>query len=252
MDRFYGELIKHWIDADLREAYENPSNPVLRIRLMKKPDEKDKNYNQIWRRIEEQYYYPLRDFIVKQLSGGGTWVYPISIEDVRLDCHVYPADYENSLEVREYTVVLRLRFDADDNYLVNQKIERVLLNHVINDTGFNKYVIGRHEIEAYNVSNPITTFNFPDSWVEDIQYLKPLPVDLVLKPSNYPRIAFIVNRDSKLVLKHPGHGEVTIGFDGLYMVEVRTQNKVSTFVGLMNEVAIDKIKQLSKQEGGNQ
>jgi len=34
------------------------------------------------------------------------------------------------------------------------------------------------------------------------------------------------------------------------MVEVRTQNKVSTFVGLMNEVAIDKIKQLSKQEGG--
>ena len=252
MDRFYGELIKHGIDADLREAYENVSNPVLRIRLMKKQDERDKNEYQIWRRIEEQYYYPLRDFIVKQLSGGGTWVYPISIEDVRLDCHVYPADYENSLEVREYTVVLRLRFDADDNYLVNQKIERVLLNHVINDTGFNKYVIGRHEIEAYNVSNPITTFNFPDSWVEDIQYLKPLPVDLVLRPTNYPRVVFVVNRDSKLVLKHPEHGEVTIGFDGLYMVEVRTQNKVSTFVGLMNEVAIDKIKQLSKQEGGNQ
>jgi hypothetical protein len=249
MDKFVGELIRNGIDVDLREAYQNPSNPVLRIRLMKKPDERDKNEHQIWRRIEEQYYYPLRDFIVRQLSGGGTWVYPVSIEDVKLDCHIYPMEYDAPIEVREYTVSVRLRFDVDSNYYLSQKIEGLLLNHIINDTGYNKYIIGRHEIEAYNISNPITVFRFPQSWIEDIQYLKPLPVELVLKPTNYPRIAFIVNRDSKLVIRHPEHGEVTIGFDGLYMVEVRTQNKVGTFVGAINELAIDRIKQLNKQGG---
>jgi len=74
MDKFYGELIRNGIDPDLREAYQNVNNPVLRVRLMKKQDERDKDYNQIWRRIEHEHYYPLRDYVVKQLSGGGTWV----------------------------------------------------------------------------------------------------------------------------------------------------------------------------------
>jgi len=248
MDKFVGELIRNGIDVDLREAYENVSNPVLRIRLMKKQDERDAQQYQIWRRIEDEFYHPLRDYVVKQLSGGSTWTYPINIEDARLDCHVYPAEYDNSLEVREYTVVMRLRFDIDDNYYLHQKIEKLLLNHVINDTGYNKYVIGRHEIEAYNISNPITTFQFPQSWTEDIQHLRPLPQDLVLRPTNYPRVSFIVSRDSKVVLKHPEHGETTLTFDGLYMVTIETERKVSTFTALMNELAIDKVKQL----GGNQ
>jgi hypothetical protein len=252
LDRFYGELIKHGIDPDLREAYENPHQPVLRVRLMKRQDERDAQYNQIWRRVEHEIYYPLRDYVVKQLSNGSTWVYPVSIEDLRLDCHVYPAEYDNPLEVREYTVVMRLRFDIGDNYYLHQKIEGLLLNHIISNTGFNKYVIGRHEIEAYNVGNPITAFRFPQSWVEDIQYLKPLPPELTLKPSNYPRIAFIVNRDSKLVIKHPEHGETVLTFDGFYMVTIETERRTSTFTALMNEVAIDKIKQLSEQGGGNQ
>jgi len=252
LDRFYGEAIKHGIDVDLRETYENVNNPVLRIRLMKKQDERDKNESQIWSRIESDYYYPMRDFITKQLSGGGTWTYPVFIEDLRLDCHVYPVNYGNALEVREYTVVMRLRFDADDNYYLHQKIEGLLLNHVINDTGYHVYKLGRHEIEAYNVANPITEFRFPQSWVEDIQYLHPLPPDLVLKPVNYPRIAFIANRDSKLVIKHPEHGETVLTFDGFYMVTVETERRTSTFTALMNETAIDKIKQLDRQGGDNQ
>ena len=252
LDKFVGELIKNGIDPDLREAYENVNNPVLRIRLMKRQDERDAQYYQIWRRVEHEIYYPLRDFIVKQLSGGGTWTYPVSIEDVKLDCHVYPVEYENPLEVREYTVVMRLRFDIDDNYYLHQKIEGLLLNHVISNTGFNKYVIGKHEIEAYNISNPITVFQFPETWINDIQHIRPLPPELVLRPTNYPRIAFIVSRDSKLVIKHPEHGEVTLGFDGFYMVTIETERKVGTFVGLMNEVAIDKVKQSSEQRGGDQ
>jgi hypothetical protein len=247
LDRFYGELIKHGIDPDLREAYENPSNPVLRIRLMKKPDERDAQYYQVWRRVEHEIYYPLRDYVVKQLSGGGTWVYPVSIEDVRLDCHVYPAEYNNSLEVREYTVVMRLWFDIDDNYYLHQKIEGLLLNHVISDTGYHVYKLGRHEIQAYNVGNPVVAFQFPQSWTEDIQYLQPLPPELTLKPSNYPRIVFVVNRDSKVVIKHPEHKEVVLTFDGFYMVTVETERKVGTFTALMNETVIDKIKQLSKE-----
>ena len=252
LDKFVGELIRNGIDPDLREAYENPSNPVLRIRLMKKQNERDAQYYQIWRRVEHEIYYPLRDFIVKQLSGGGTWVYPVSIEDVKLDCHVYPMEYDNPLEVREYTVVVRLWFDIDDNYYLHQKIEGLLLNHMVNDVGNYTYRLGRHEIQAYSVANPITEFRFPQSWVEDIQYLQPLPPELTLKPSNYPRVAFIANRDSKLVIKHPEHGEVTLGFDGYYMVTVETERKVGTFVGLMNEVAINKIKQIDRQGGDNQ
>jgi hypothetical protein len=252
LDKFVGELIRNGIDPDLREAYENPSNPVLRIRLMKRQDERDAQYNQIWRRVEQEIYYPLRDYVVKQLSNGGTWTYPINIEDLRLDCHVYPAEYNNSLEVREYTVVMRLRFDIDDNYYLHQKIEGLLLNHMVNDVGNYTYRLGRHEIQAYSVANPITEFRFPQSWVEDIQYLQPLPPELTLKPSNYPRVAFIANRDSKLVIKHPEHGEVTLGFDGYYMVTVETERKVGTFVGLMNEVAINKIKQIDRQGGDNQ
>jgi hypothetical protein len=252
LDKFVGELIRNGIDPDLREAYENVNNPVLRIRLMKRQDERDAQYYQIWRRVEHEIYYPLRDYVVKQLSGGGTWVYPVSIEDVKLDCHVYPAEYENPLEVREYTVVMRLRFDIDDNYYLHQKIEGLLLNHVISDTGHHVYKLGRHEIEAYNVGNPITVFQFPETWINDIQYLRPLPPELVLKPTNYPRVSFIVSRDSKVVIKHPEHGEVTLGFDGFYMVTVETERKVGTFVGLMNETAIDKVKQLSEQGGGDQ
>jgi len=252
LDKFYGELIRNGIDPDLREAYQNPSNPILRVRLMKKPDEKDKNEHQIWRRIEDEFYYPLRNYVVKQLSNGSTWVYPVNIEDVRLDCHVYPADYASPLETREYTVVLRLRFDTDDNYYMFQKIEDLLLRHVINDTGNYTYKLGRHEIQTYNVSNPVTVFQFPQSWIEDIQHLTPLPPELMLRPTNYPRIAFIVSRDSRVVIRHPEHGEATVTFDGFYTVTIETESKASTFVGLMNETVIDKIKQLSKQEGGNQ
>jgi len=248
LDRFYGELIRNGIDVDLREAFENPSNPVLRIRLMKKPDERDASYNQIWRRIEHEIYYPLRDFIVKQLSGGGTWVYPINIEDVRLDCHVYPAEYTNPIEVREYTVSIRIRFDVDDNYYLNQKIEGLLLNHIVSDTGHYTYKVGRHEIEAYNVSNPVMVFQFPEAWINDIQHLRPLPPELTLRPTNYPRVVFIANRDSEVVIKHPEHGETTLTFNGLYMVTIETERRASTFTALMNEVAIDKVKQL----GGNQ
>jgi len=250
LDKFVGELIRNGIDPDLREAYENVNNPVLRIRLMKKQDERDKNENQIWRRVEHEMYYPLRDYVVKQLSNGGTWTYPVSIEDVRLDCHVYPVEYANPLEVREYTISIRLRFDIDDNYYLHQKIEGLLLSYVVNDVGNYTYRLGRHEIQAYNVGNPITEFRFPETWINDIQYLQPLPPELTLKPSNYPRIAFIVNRDSKLVIKHPEHGETVLTFDGFYMVTVETEKKVGTFVGLMNEVAIDKIKQLDRQGGG--
>jgi hypothetical protein len=252
LDKFVGELIRNGIDPDLREAYENPSNPVLRIRLMKRQDERDAQYNQIWNRVEHEIYYPLRDFIVKQLSNGGTWTYPVNIEDLRLDCHVYPAEYDNPLEVREYTVSIRLRFDIDDNYYLHQKIEGLLLNHVISDTGHHVYKLGRHEIEAYNVGNPVVAFQFPQSWVEDIQYLKPLPPELVLRPTNYPRVLFIVSRDSKVVIKHPEHGEVTLGFDGFYMVTVETERKVGTFTALMNEVAINRIKQIDRQGGDNQ
>jgi len=252
LDRFVGELIRNGIDPDLREAYENVNNPVLRVRLMKRQDERDAQYYQIWRRVEHEIYYPLRDYVVKQLSGGGTWVYPVSIEDVKLDCHVYPAEYNNPLEVREYTVVMRLWFDIDDNYYLHQKIEGLLLNHVISNTGFNKYVIGKHEIEAYNIANPIAVFQFPETWINDIQHLRPLPPELVLRPTNYPRIAFIVSRDSKLVIKHPEHGETVLTFDGFYMVTIETERKVGTFTALMNEVAIDKVKQLSEQGGGDQ
>jgi len=105
---------------------------------------------------------------------------------------------------------------------------------------------------VYNVANPITTFQFPETWINDIQYLKPLPPGLMMVPTNHPRIAFVVNRDSKLVIKHPEHGETVLTFDGFYTVEVMTQNKPSTFVGLMNEIAIDKIKQLDRQGGDNQ
>jgi hypothetical protein len=252
LDRFYGELIKHGIDPDLREAYENPHQPVLRVRLMKRQDERDAQYDQVWTRVEHEIYYPLRDYVVKQLSNGGTWVYPVSIEDLRLDCHVYPAEYNNPLEVREYTVVMRLWFDIDDNYLLWEKLDRLLMNHILSDTGSYTYRLGRHEIQAYNISNPITVFQFPETWIEDIQYLKPLPPELTLKPSNYPRVIFVVNRDSKLVIKHPEHGEVTLGFDGFYTVEVMTERRTSTFTALMNEVAINRIKQLSEQRGGDQ
>ena len=169
-----------------------------------------------------------------------------------MDCHVYPAEYDNPIEVREYTVALRLRFDIDDNYHMHQKIEGLLLRHVTSDVGSYTYVLGRHEITAINVSNPITVFQFPHSWINDIQHLKPLPVGLMMVPANHPRITFIANRDSKIVIKHPEHGEVTITFDGYYMVTVETESKASTFVGLMNEIAIDRIKQLSKQGGDNQ
>jgi hypothetical protein len=174
----------------------------------------------------------------------------VSIEDVRLDCHVYPVEYDNPIEVREYTVVMRLRFDIDDNYYLWEKVDKLLLNHVISDTGYHVYKLGRHEIEAYNIANPITTFHFPETWIEDIQYLQPLPPELTLKPSNYPRIVFVVNRDSKVVIKHPEHKEVSLGFDGFYMVTIETERKVGTFTALMNETAIDKMKQLSKEGGG--
>jgi len=248
VDRFYGELIKHGIDPDVRDVFRNLEEPTLRIRLMKKQDERSKPEPVIQRRVEDEYFYELRDYVVKALSNGSTWAYPVSIGNIALGCHVFPA----RIDVNYQTVTMGITFNVEDNYYLRWEVEKLLMNHIINDTGNYVYKLGRHEIEALNVSNPITTFNFPDSWVEDIQYLKPLPVDLVLKPSDYPRIAFIVNRDSKLVLKHPEHGEVTIGFDGLYMVEVRTQNKVSTFVGLMNEIAIDRVKQMNKQGGGNQ
>ena len=52
------------------------------------------------------------------------------------------------------------------------------------------------------------------------------------------------------MIKHPEHGETVLTFDGFYMVTVETEKKVGTFVGLMNEVAIDKIKQLDRQGGG--
>ncbi len=252
LDKFVGELIRNGIDPDLREAYENPNNPVLRIRLMKRQDERDAQYNQIWNRVEHEIYYPLRDFIVKQLSNGGTWTYPVNIEDLRLDCHVYPAEYNNPLEVREYTVVIRLRFDIDDNYYLHQKIEGLLLNHVISDTGHHVYKLGRHEIEAYNVVNPITVFQFPETWINDIQHIRPLPIGLMMVPTNYPRVSFIVSRDSRVVIKHPEHGETVLTFDGFYMVTIETERRTSTFVGLMNEVAIDKIKQIDRQGGGDQ
>ena len=124
------------------------------------------------------------------------------------------------------------------------------MNHILSDTGYHVYKLGRHEIQAYNVGNPVMAFQFPQSWVEDIQYLQPLPPELTLKPSNYPRIAFIANRDSKLVIKHPEHGEVTLGFDGYYMITIMTERRTSTFTALMNEVAIEKIKQLDRQGGG--
>jgi hypothetical protein len=114
------------------------------------------------------------------------------------------------------------------------------------------YKLGRHEIEAYNVGNPITEFRFPQSWIEDIQYLRPLPPDLTLRPTNYPRVTFIVNRDSKVVIKHPEHKEVSLSFDGFYMVTIETERRTSTFTALMNEVAINRIKQLSEQRGGDQ
>jgi len=219
---------------------------------MKRQDERDAQYNQIWRRVEHEIYYPLRDFIVKQLSGGGTWVYPVSIEDLRLDCHVYPAEYNNPLEVREYTVVVRLWFDIDDNYYLHQKIEGLLLNHIVNDVGNYTYRLGRHEIQAYNVVNPITVFRFPETWINDVQYIRPLPIGLMMVPTNYPRVSFIVSRDSRVVIKHPEHGEVTLGFDGFYMITAETERRASTFTALMNETAIDKIKQSSEQRGGDQ
>jgi len=252
LDKFVGELIRNGIDPDLSEAYENPNNPVLRIRLMKRQDERDAQYNQIWNRVEHEIYYPLRDYVVKQLSGGGTWVYPVSIEDVKLDCHVYPAEYNNPLEVREYTVSIRLRFDIDDNYYLHQKIEGLLLNHIVNDVGNYTYRLGRHEIQAYSVANPITAFRFPETWINDIQHIVPLPIGLMMVPTNYPRVSFIVSRDSRVVIKHPEHGETVLTFDGFYMVTAETERKVGTFVGLMNEVAIDKIKQLDRQGGDNQ
>jgi hypothetical protein len=123
---------------------------------------------------------------------------------------------------------------------------------MVNDVGNYTYRLGRHEIEAYNVGNPVMAFQFPQSWVEDIQHIRPLPIGLMMVPTNYPRVVFVVNRDSKLVIRHPEHGEVTLGFDGFYMVTVETERKVGTFVGLMNEVAINKIKQLDRQGGDNQ
>jgi len=248
LDRFYGELIKHGIDPDLREAYQNPLEPTIGIRLMKRQDERYKSEPEIWRRIENEYFYPLRDFIVKQLSGDGTWTYPVFIEDVRLECHVFSTE----LETRSQTVTMRIRFNTEDNYLLWQKLGRLLMNHILSDTGSYTYRLGRHEIQVYNVANPITTFQFPETWINDIQYLKPLPPGLMMVPTNHPRIAFVVNRDSKLVIKHPEHGETVLTFDGFYTVEVMTQNKPSTFVGLMNEIAIDKIKQLDRQGGDNQ
>ena len=246
MDRFYGEAIKNGIDPDLREAYQNPLEPTIGIRLMKRQDERHKSEPEIWNRVENEYFYPLRDFIVKQLSGDGTWTYPVFIEDVRLECHVFSAE----LETRSQTVTMRIRFNTEDNYLLWQKLGRLLMNHILSDTGSYTYRLGRHEIQVYNVANPITEFRFPETWINDIQHIRPLPPDLVMKPTDYPRVVFVVNRDSKLVLKHPEHKEVALTFDGFYAVEVMTQNKPSTFVGLMNEIAIDKIKQLSKQGGG--
>jgi len=246
MDRFYGEAIKNGIDPDLREAYQNPLEPTIGIRLMKRQDERHKSEPEIWNRVENEYFYPLRDFIVKQLSGDGTWTYPVFIEDVRLECHVFSAE----LETRSQTVTMRIRFNTEDNYLLWQKLGRLLMNHILSDTGSYTYRLGRHEIQVYNVANPITEFRFPETWINDIQHIRPLPPDLVMKPTDYPRIVFIANRDSKLVLKHPEHKEVALTFDGFYTVEVMTQNKPSTFVGLMNEVTIDKIKQLDRQGGG--
>ena len=252
LDKYIGELARHGIDFDIDEAYRNTSNPVLRIRLPKRPDERRKNAYEIWERIKKEYYYTLHDYVTAQLSGKSTWTYPVNIENIRIDCHVYPADSENPIETREYTVILRLKFDVDsDNYLM-EKLEELLMNHILSDTGHYTFRIGRHEIEAFNVSNPITVFQFPQSWINDIQNVKPLPPDLVLKPVNYPRVVFIVNRDSRVIVRHPEHGEVTIGFDGYYMVEAMTERKISTFTALMNEIAIDRIKQLSKQEGGGQ
>jgi len=246
MDKFYGELIKHGIDPDIREVFRNPLEPTLRIRLVKKPDERSKPEPAIQRRVEDEYYYSLRDFIVKQLSSGSTWVYPVSMGDIKVGCHVYPA----RMEVNYQTVVMGITFNVEDNYYLREELEGLLLNHVINDVGNYVFRLGRHEITATNVSNPITVFQFPETWVSDIEYLTPIPPELTLRPSNNPRIAFVVNRDSKVVIRHPEHKEVVLGFDGYYMVEVKTQSKVGTFVGLMNEIAIDRIKQLSKQEGG--
>ena len=245
-DRFYTALVNHGIDADLREAYQNPHEPVIRIRLMKRPNERRMNDYQILRRIEDEYFYELRDFINKELNNGSTWSYPINIEDARIDCHATSSD----LNTRFYTVSMRINFNFEDYYYLWEKVDKLLLNHVLSDTGNYTYRLGRHEIQAYNVGNPITEFRFPQSWVEDIQYLQPLPPELTLKPSNYPRIVFVVNRDSKVVLKHPEHKEVVLTFDGYYMIMLMTERRTSTFTALMNETAIDKIKQLSKQGGG--
>jgi hypothetical protein len=245
-DRFYTALVNHGIDADLREAYQNPHEPVIQVRLMKRPNERHMNDYQILRRIEDEYFYELRDFINKELNNGNTWSYPINIEDARIDCHATSSD----LNTRFYTVSMRINFNFEDYYYLWEKVDKLLLNHVLSDTGSYTYRLGRHEIEAYNVGNPITEFRFPQSWIEDIQYLQPLPPELTLKPSNYPRIVFVVNRDSKVVLKHPEHKEVVLTFDGLYMVMLMTERRTSTFTALMNEVVIDKLKQLSKQGGG--
>jgi hypothetical protein len=247
-DRFYTALVNHGIDADLREAYRNPHEPTIGIRLMKRPDERHKSEPEIWRRIENEYFYELRDFIYKELSNGSTWSFPVSIEDARINCHAVPSN----LNARFYTVSMRINFNFEENYLVRKKLMQLLLNHVISDTGYHVYKLGRHEIEAYNVGNPVVAFQFPQSWTEDIQYLHPLPPELVLRPTNYPRVSFIVSRDSKVVIKHPEHKEVALTFDGFYMVTVETERRTSTFTALMNEVAIDKIKQLDRQGGDNQ
>jgi len=248
MDRFYGELIRHGIDPDLREAYENPSEPKLRIRLMRKPHERSSDEYEIRRRAEGEFIYPLKDYVIKELSGGRTWSYPIKVEDVEVTCFVFPDD----AVVRDYTVIMKLRFDVEDNHPVKDKLETLLLNHVINDIGNYTYKLGRHEIQAYNVVNPITVFRFPETWINDIQYIRPLPIGLMMVPTNYPRVSFIVSRDSRVVIKHPEHGEVTLGFDGFYMVTIETERRASTFTALMNETAIDKIKQSSEQRGGDQ
>jgi hypothetical protein len=247
MDRFYGELIKNGIDPDISEAYENPSEPKLRIRLMRKPYERSSDEYEIRRRAESEFIYPLKDYVIKELSGGRTWSYPIKVEDVEVTCFVFPDD----AVVRDYTVIMKIRFDVEDNHPVKDKLETLLLNHVINDIGNYTYKLGRHEIEAYNISNPITVFRFPQSWIEDIQYLRPLPPDLTLRPTNYPRITFIVNRDSKVVIKHPEHKEVVLTFDWFYMVTVGTERKTSTFTALMNETAIVKAINKIKQVGGD-
>jgi hypothetical protein len=246
-DKFYTALVNHGIDADLREAYRNPHEPTIGVRLMKRQDERHKSEPEIWRRVENEYFYELRDFIYKELNNGSTWSFPVSIEDAGINCHAVPSD----LNVRFYTVSMRINFNYEENYLVRKKLMQLLLNHVISDVGNYVFRLGRHVIEAYNVGNPITTFQFPQSWVEDIQYLKPLPMDLVLKPVGYPRIVFVVGRDSKLVLKHPEHKEVSVSFDGLYMVTMMTERRTSTFTALMNEIAINRAKQLDRQGGGN-